>query len=972
MELLSQKKYSFHTGALPENALAVVHFTGDEGISRLYAFDLDLLSRRLDLNLQDLLNKPATFTIHRPSGGDVAFKGMLSEFEQLGEFDGHGFYRARLVPRLWWLSITRHNQVFLDRTVPEILREVLVEGGLTSADFEFRLKGDYPPREFVCQYRESHFDFLSRWLEREGICYFFEQGRDGEKVVFVDDLAGHKEAPQGRRVAYAPASGLDALAQDETLKTFACRSQVIPSKVLLKDHDYLKPSLELEGKAEVDADGKGQVYLYGEHFHTPGEGERLARLRKEELLCRRNRVRGTGSAPFLAPGFTFQVERHFREDYNRTYLAVEVHHEGSQAGAFTSGLQKALAGLETAVFYRNDFVAIPSDVQFRPPQDTPAPRISGTLTARIDAAGAGQFAELDLHGRYKVVLPFDLSGRKDAKASAYLRMAQPYAGSDHGMHFPLHKDTEVLLTFLEGDPDSPVIAAAVPNAATPSVVLGANATQNRIVSSAGNEILLEDKAGSERILIFDKTYNNCIRLGAPDTSDTEMGARVTSRDSTGIVIFSPQHVWIESPLMDTLRTNSKGDVIPDATTITGSASYAGEIPTERVIKVHEVDAAAKPPTVRQRQDADLTALHLAAAAYNPPDAQPLVTQLKDRYYPAPAAQPPSPTVPATPPAPPKPNPTLSFMDGTTFSFTRTTRAFTYAKGPSYAVVCASPDGLDQDDSTQCGGPGNFLPAASGALTYKEKPGKGCGDWDGIAGSLLGAMAPGDTVVSKRYGNSYSYADGPTFTVTRGDSQTITLEGRQITQAYTLTSGGSRVVKTAETINDNGVVTTTAWDSILGTMTSISYNNRNGFIGTANFPLVPQLSLTQTISPSPTVAISNNVGLGSCVAITGYVGAQATIALYASAVANITYGKGVKFDLTINPITLAYDDVTKEFELKVPGVKAKDQNAMDIEDLKVALANTQINLNKVGVDLHEAGVALRKASARISSGIHIYF
>lgn len=544
MELLSQKMYSFHSSALPENTLSVVHFSGDEGLSRLYSFELNLLSSRLDLNLQDVLSKPATFTIHRETGEEVEYHGMLCDFEQLGEFDGHGFYRTRLVPRLWWLSITHHNQVFLNKTVPDLLKEVLIDGGLTTADFEFRLQGEYQPREFVCQYRESHFDFLSRWLEREGICYFFEHAKGGEKVVFTDSLIGHKDAPKGKSVVYTPASGLDVLHMDETIKTFSCRSQVIPSKVLLKDYDYLKPSLDLEGKADVDDKGKGQVYLYGEHFVTTAEGDRLAKLRKEELLCRRNQVRGAGSAPFLAPGFLFQLTKHFREDYNRKYLVVEIHHEGSQAGALTSGLQKALGGMELSVFYRNDFVAIPSDVQFRPPRDTETPRISGTLTAKIDAAGTGQYAELDIHGRYKVVLPFDLSGRKDAKASAYLRMAQPYAGSDHGMHFPLHKGTEVLLTFLEGDPDAPIIASAVPNALTPSVVLGANQTRNRIVSASGNELHMEDQTGEERILLQVPGKQCQFRMGAPGSEGraAETSEAGVTGGQDGIYLQSPSHL----------------------------------------------------------------------------------------------------------------------------------------------------------------------------------------------------------------------------------------------------------------------------------------------------------------------------------------------------------------------------------------------------------------------------------------------
>jgi type VI secretion system VgrG family protein len=461
-----------------------------------------------------VLNRPATFTLHRDEGEDVVHHGVLSELEQLHELDGIGFYRARLVPRLWWLTMTHHNQVFLDQPVPGFLKAALLDGGLTGLDFEFRLMGDYQPEDYVCQYQESHFDFMSRWLEREGLYFFFEQGPDREKVVFTDAAAAHRDLPQRRQLAYAPPSGLGALQMDETIRTFSCRSRVLPAQVLLRDYDYQRPTLDLSSRAEVDQGGQGQVYLYGERFRTPDHGRRLAAVRKEELQCRRSEYRGEGSVPFLTPGYLFQLARHFRDDFNRKYLVVETRHRGSQTGYLLAGLNRVLTGMESEVFYQNEFTAIPGDVQYRPERRTGRPRIAGTLSATVDAAGTGQYAELDEHGRYKVIMPFDLSGRRDAKASAYLRMAQPYAGEDHGMHFPLHRGTEVLLTFLDGDPDRPIIAAAVPDALHPSVVRSGNQTQSGIKTSGGNRIFTEDKEGEQHVALHSPFHNSNLILGS--------------------------------------------------------------------------------------------------------------------------------------------------------------------------------------------------------------------------------------------------------------------------------------------------------------------------------------------------------------------------------------------------------------------------------------------------------------------------
>jgi type VI secretion system secreted protein VgrG len=506
---LTRPKYSFTSGALPADTFTVVAFTGQEGVSQLYQFDLTLLADP-GLDPQEVLNHAARFTIHR-DGGDRVYHGVLSSLELFQAVGGTEWYRARLVPRLWWLGLTRHQQVFLDQTVPSFLEAVLLDGGLTTMDFQFRLRAGYPPVPFVCQYQESHWEFLCRWLEREGICFFFEQQAGFEKVVFSDDRAAHADLGQGQPLEYLPPSGLED--GRETVQAFACQSQVVPDRVLLKDHNYQRPSLELEGQAQVDPQGRGQVYLYGEHFGDTGEGARLATLRKEELLCRRQQYRGAGTAPCVAPGFLVRLARHFRAEFNRSYLVLEVRHQGSQAGALDAALRETMPGT-MEVIYRNEFLAIPGDVQFRPPLQTRKPRVAGTLPGWIDGAGDGVHAELDDQGRYKVILPFDRSGRKGGKASIFLRMAQPYAGAEEGMHFPLRKGAEVLLTFIDGDPDRPVIAGALPNAAARSPVSGANQTRNRLLSPHGSEIQIDDDDGREGILMRVPAMDTFIQVGA--------------------------------------------------------------------------------------------------------------------------------------------------------------------------------------------------------------------------------------------------------------------------------------------------------------------------------------------------------------------------------------------------------------------------------------------------------------------------
>jgi len=513
MAIDDTKRFTFASKGLPEDTFSVVEFKGTEGISRLYEFDITLASDDPEIDLKGVLQSPATLTI-RGSDQDFPIHGIMAQFEQLHEVKGHYFYRALLVPRLWQADLYRENQLFLDKTVPDIIEEILRQAGLTTQDYELKLTRSYPQWEYICQYRETDFDFISRWMEREGIYFFFEQEEHNEKLIITDSSTSHKDIPGDATIPFSPPSGI--MPEEEAITAFICRQKRLPNKVILKDYNYRKPSLDLKAEAEVDSNGRGNVYFYGEHFKTPEEGNELAKIRAEEIKCREDVYHGESTAPNLWPGFFFEIEGHYRQDYNRKYLIVEVDHEGHQTGSFWAGIGKESAKGEEKLTYANRFTAIRSDVQFRPERKTPKPRFYGTMNATVDAAGDGQYAELDDLGRYKVKLPFDQSDMDGGKASRWVRMSQPYAGAEHGMHFPLHKGTEVLLTFVDGDPDRPVIAGAVPNPETTSPVTAANQSESVIQTGGRNKIRIEDLLGSERIIMETPAANSWIRLGTPN------------------------------------------------------------------------------------------------------------------------------------------------------------------------------------------------------------------------------------------------------------------------------------------------------------------------------------------------------------------------------------------------------------------------------------------------------------------------
>ena len=546
MALLTKKKFSFVSKATDKDSFAVVSFKGFEAISKPYQLEIVLISEKAEIDPLQVLKNPAVFTIHRDNEQDVVFNGILIQFEETQEVNGYLFFKAVLAPKLQRLSLTPHNQVFLDQPVPKIIEAVLKDAGLAGGiDFDFKLQGDYQPLEYVCQYDESYLNFISRWAEREGIYYFFEQSTEGEKIVFTDTKISHIDLPLGKDLIYQPQSGLDSLQTKEVVKNFLCKHNLLPQKVYLKDYNYRKPSLAMEGSAEVDIDGWGEHYLYGEHFTSPEEGNKLAKIRAEEFLCRKSVYYGASSIPFLVPGFTFDLTEHYSKSNNKKYLLTEVSHEGHQTGYLVSGISAAIGTRSEQMFYANTFTAIPADVQFRPERTAVKPKIPGTFNAKVDAASSGQYAELDDQGRYKVVLPLDRSGRGSGKASAWCRMTQPYAGADYGMHFPLHKGTEVLLTFIDGDPDRPIIVGSVPNPETGSPVKGSNQTQSVIRSGGGNQLHMGDQQGEEEFAIHaQKDMNTNVNndrsttiVGGNDTLIVQAGTRsVTVQGDTSLTV----------------------------------------------------------------------------------------------------------------------------------------------------------------------------------------------------------------------------------------------------------------------------------------------------------------------------------------------------------------------------------------------------------------------------------------------------
>jgi type VI secretion system secreted protein VgrG len=458
---------------------------GKEAISQLFSFDLEIVVSEGELDLAQVMGADASlvFTL-QPSGREIRrLHGMIAAVDQrLDPSASFRTYHLTLVPRAFRLTLVETQEIFLDKSVPEIFKEKLERVGLGADDVELRLSGSYPARPFVVQYAETDLAFISRLAEHLGISFSFEHAEGHDKLIFSD-----------RNEAFRPIEGEAAVpfhgrGEESSVFEIDAHLRLVPALYVLQDYNYQTPRLDLTTRFDL-ADGyAGGVVEYGTHHGTPDEGGSLAQIRAEERGATRQVYTGRSNLCRFRSGGTCALEGHPWLGA-KELLLVEVEHRATQV----TMMDGAVGGERT---YTNRFKAIERAVPYRPRRLTPKPRISGLLFGLIepDPAGElGKYAQIDLEGCYTVRFFFDTSplGAR-LRSSLPIRMLQPHAGTNYGMHFPLKPGVEVLVAFVEGDPDRPFIVGAVPNPITPSPVARPNAILNRIESAIGVFIEMKD------------------------------------------------------------------------------------------------------------------------------------------------------------------------------------------------------------------------------------------------------------------------------------------------------------------------------------------------------------------------------------------------------------------------------------------------------------------------------------------------
>jgi type VI secretion system secreted protein VgrG len=561
----NEPRFSFKAAG---SQMHVIRFVAQEHISRPFRVDLELAAEK-EIKSDDIIGQTALLTIES-ADADRLFHGIIWQFGHTGVIGRFYLYRACMVPALWLLSFEQDCRIFQQKTVKEVVQQVLEDAGITSDNFEFRLQGSYGQRDYCVQYRESDLNFVSRLLEDEGIFYFFEHKNDRHLLVFGDGTVNYQPVAGDSQIVFNP--GGQMVAEQEAVTQFERMRQIHTGQYALTDYLFKKPDMNLSASVKDKEYDKLEVYDYPGGYATSDAGRARAQVRLQQAAMYADRIDGQSVVARLVPGFTFKLSGHDTGAFNQEYALTAVTHQGEQPQVLA---EYAADGSGTS--YANQFTAVPASVTIRPEPGTPRPVVQGVQTA-IVTGPAGEEVYPDQYGRVKVQFHWDRLGKRDEHSSCWIRVSQAWAGAGWGAVFLPRLGQEVIVSFIEGDPDHPIITGRVYHGTnTPPYELPGEKTKSTLKSNSSlggggsNEIRFEDKKGGEEIYLHgQKDWTIAIENDKTQTVGHDESLSVgNNRDKT---VGANQTASIGSNMSTTVGQNNT-ETVAVAKMVTVGAAY---------------------------------------------------------------------------------------------------------------------------------------------------------------------------------------------------------------------------------------------------------------------------------------------------------------------------------------------------------------------------------------------------------------
>ncbi len=490
---------------LGENILLFYQMHGTESLSEPFEFKLSLLSENASIKPEELLGELLTVRIELADGNWRYFNGYVTRFGRYENINAYIHYRVEVRPWLWLLTRASNCRIFQNKTAPDIISQVFRDQGFT--DFQTKLNATYSTREYCVQYRETDFNFVSRLMEEEGIYYYFKHEQGKHTLMLVDANTSQNEFPGYANIPYHADTSVTDRTRADHIYRWGFSREVQTGHYELTDYDFKNPKANLLVKlkySEGHSHAEHEFFDYPGHYTETGAGDHYVRQRMEELHARFERSEGQTNAKGLAVGYVFNLIDSPYSESNKKYLVISANYRLSLdeyfSGSYSSGADK---------IFDCSFVVQDNKIPFRAPRVSPKPLVHGIQTAVV-VGPSGEEIYCDKYGRVKVQFHWDRYGKKDQDSSCWIRVAHPWAGKYWGMVAIPRIGHEVVVEFLEGDPDQPLIVGSVYNDLNmPPYALPANMTQTGILSRSSkggtsanaNELRFEDKKGSEQVYL---------------------------------------------------------------------------------------------------------------------------------------------------------------------------------------------------------------------------------------------------------------------------------------------------------------------------------------------------------------------------------------------------------------------------------------------------------------------------------------
>ncbi len=489
---------------LGEDVLLLISFSGTEQLGRLFEYKLELASEDYQIKPESIIGENVSIRLNLGDKGVRYFNGHVNHFTQITASGQLARYRATVVPWFWFLTRVADCRIFQEKTVPDIIEQIFRDRGFT--DYDKRLSCEYSTWEYCVQYRETDFNFISRLMEQEGIYYYFKHENGKHSLVMADSHSAHEPYPKFEKLTYHPSD--KGPITEEYISDWFVETHLQPNSYAINDFYFIKPQTPLFAKANAsDSAEQGgsknnyEIYDYPGDYTTYNDGTEYARKRIEELQAQYQVATAKSDSRGICPGYLFELSDHPLADQNQKYLITSANYTIQGDDIFSTGV----AGSE-CIFSCN-FTVINSSKAFRSQRITPKPKISGPQTAFVVGPAADEICT-DEFGRVKVKFHWDRYSKADENSSCWIRVAQVWAGKKWGAMYIPRIGQEVIVEFLEGNPDQPIITGRVYNAkAMPPYDLPGNETISTLKSNSSkdgsgfNEMRFEDKINEEQIFI---------------------------------------------------------------------------------------------------------------------------------------------------------------------------------------------------------------------------------------------------------------------------------------------------------------------------------------------------------------------------------------------------------------------------------------------------------------------------------------